>query len=334
MPAERQRAHVCRSRDAGRTDSAEEDCRRLHSAADDAAAVRSGHGPPVRRERYACDDRLQPRNDFGGRAIERPAIPGGRPVPRQLQSELARPLRPVVHHGLARVQDGLEPELGPERHQSVFPAAAELPVQQRRPEPAHDAGAQLQRHACGTGWSVRAGHVDARSVDAALRRPVRHVHGVVSRAAPGPDPLHAHPEYSAAGGRQRDELQGHHAAVWRLLRSVRHAQDRAQSDDEQVPLQPGGGCRPGQRRQPGDCRRHQRHPQLDGCQSRLQARLRPAELRGQWRMRGHQQQELRESGAGRDLRSRSHARVGPAELQLGVLRPACSTSCSPPCRST
>ena len=334
VPAERQRADVCRSRDAGRTDSAAEDCRRLHRAAHDAAAVRSGHGPPVRRERYACDDRLQPRNDFGGRAIERPAIPGGRPVPRQLQSELARPLRPVVHHGLARVQDGLESELGPERHQSLLSAAAELPVQQRRPQPAHDAGAELQRHACGTGWSVCAGHVDARSVDAALRRAVRHVHGLVSRAAPGPDSFHANPEYSAAGCRQRHELQGHHAAIWRLLRSVRHAQDRAQSDDEQVPFQSGGGRRPRERRQPGDCCRHQRDAQLDGCQPRLQAGLRPAELRGQWRMRGHQQQELRESGAGRRSTIPISCTGGDGGTTTGSSRPACSTSCSPACRST
>ena len=100
----------------------------------------------------------------------------------------------------------------------------------------------------------------------------------------------------------------------RGLRCVRQRQDRPQGQPEQVPRDPLGRGPDHAGPEPAQQSHHPDHAILERRKSELRGRLRPDELRGQWRMRRHGERQFRQAGARVDVRPGDDARVGKARI--------------------
>ena len=231
--------------------------------------------------------------DSGGRAVERAGLPGTdhqqlrqRPaVHRQQDRALERARVAVVRDRLARGQGRRHRQFRHARRVAGLARRrrADVPVQQRRAEPA-DRVRDALSHAGDDGLEpghLRAGQVDAEQADAE-RRPAVRLHGhLVPRAVGWSRAAGAESEHLVSGDLVA-KLEGPVAAPGRRLRPVRQRPDSHQGRAQQVHGGAGAAGRLRHRpdhaaREPGDA--DLERPVVPGHRSaheQFQPRLQPA----------------------------------------------------------
>ena len=231
---------------------------RLDLAAHQPAAARGARRHPARELQVQRDGRQRSaeaadhrhRAGLGQRRARQHAVsrrrhrrPDRHPaVPEHRRPQLRSAVLGLLHHRHARLQGRRQ------RHHRAARRVAgrqhlqrQLPLQQHHSEPDHGALDALQEGAAAARRHrpVRAGQVDRRSPDAQPRSPLRLPEDLHSGAAPRPGAAGPQPEPGSPRNRS-GELEGPDAAAGSRLRPVRHRQDGAQDQHQQV--RSGAGC--------------------------------------------------------------------------------------------